>query len=376
MPFRFNLQGVDYRDALHALEAATGSFLVPLTGKVFLVAKDTPQKRAELEPTVTVAVPITEAVTQQDFTEIVRDVQQAMGIEKVAIDTSSNMLVMRDHLSKILPAQALLEELMRPRAEVAIEMDFMEVSRNDMVTYGIDFPSVFTLSPLTTAFQNSPSLSSTIAGLLTFGGGKTLIGIGIVNPSLVAQMSRSSGKLLLHAEVRSLSEQKATFHVGDRYPVLTASYGSAPVAGQPAFSLPPAFTFEDLGLSLTVTPVVHDSKEVTMDIDAQFRLLTGKSVDGIPVISNRSMKQTIRLGFGQWSIISGLLSDQQARTIAGLAGLSRIPYLGPLTSTHTKNNSEDHVLVLLRPTLLTLPPNQTPTREFRTGSQSRPLTPL
>jgi hypothetical protein len=55
-PFRFQMKGVDYRDALHGLEAATGSFIVPVTTKIFLVAKDTTQKRTEIEPTVTVAV--------------------------------------------------------------------------------------------------------------------------------------------------------------------------------------------------------------------------------------------------------------------------------------------------------------------------------
>ena len=49
-PFRFRLRAVDYRDALHALEAATGSFLVPVTPKLLMVVHDTPQKRTEREP--------------------------------------------------------------------------------------------------------------------------------------------------------------------------------------------------------------------------------------------------------------------------------------------------------------------------------------
>ena len=69
--FRFQLQGVDYREALHDLEAATNSFIVPLSKKLFLVVKDTPQKRQEVEPAVAIEVRLPEATNQQDFNAMI-----------------------------------------------------------------------------------------------------------------------------------------------------------------------------------------------------------------------------------------------------------------------------------------------------------------
>jgi general secretion pathway protein D len=320
-----------------------------------------------------VLVRVPEAVVQQDFTEIIRDVQQSMAIEKVYWQTSSNTVVMRDRISKVLPAQALFEELARPRAQVAIEMQFLEVSRNDMVTYGINFPQLFSLNTLTTAFNNLTSFPTGISGLLSFGAGKTLIGIGITNASLVAQMSQSSGNLLLDSVIRSVSGQKATLHVGERYPIVTAGYQTTTsIAG--SYTPPPSFTFEDLGLNLTLTPFVHDSEEVSLDIDAEFKVLTGQSVNGLPVISNRAIKEYVRLKFGDWAVVAGLLNNQEGHTIAGLAGLARIPGLGPLTSTHERDRSGDELLVMLRPVLLTLPPGDAGSRTFRTGPDQRPPT--
>jgi general secretion pathway protein D len=371
--FRFKLQNVDYRDALHGLEAATGSFIIPISDKLFLVAKDTPQKRTEIEPTVTVAIPITEGYQQQDFQEMVRYVQQTMALEKVAWDSSSNTVVLRDRISKVFPARALFQDLMRPRAQVVIEMQFLQVSRNDLVTYGLDLPTLLSFNPLTTAFHNLASLPTSASGLLTFGGGKTLIGIGIASAAAVAQMSLSSGKLLLDTQLRALSNQKATLHVGERYPILTGSYG-VPIAG--GYVQPPAFNFEDLGLNLTVTPLVHDAKEVSLDLEANYKVLTGQSLNDIPVIANRSIKQDVRLKFDEWAVVSGLLESDEARTIAGLAGISRIPVLAELTSKRTHQTSTDEVLVLLRPVLVTLPPNEALVHTIRTGSESRPISPL
>jgi len=376
-PFRFRLRDVDYRDALHGLEAATGSFIVPLTPKMFLVAKDTAQKRTEIEPTATMVVRLPEAFSQQDFSEIVRDVQQTMAIEKIGLDATTGTVVMRDRVSKVVYARALFEQLMQPRAQVGIDLRFLEVTRNDAITYGINFPSLFSLNALTTALHNTVSLQSGISGLLTFGGGKTLIGIGIAAPALVAQLTKSSSKQLLAAELRSMSGQKATLHIGERYPIITGGYGTATVAtGQAGITPAPSFTFQDLGLTLTATPQVHDSESVSLDVETQFQVLTGASVNGLPVIANRSIKNVTQLKFGEWAIIAGLLTTDEARTLSGLAGLNRIPFLGPLTSTREHNTDSDEVIMLMRPVLLSRPPGETVLHSFRIGTENRPLTPL
>jgi hypothetical protein len=77
---RIRLEETDYREALHQLELATGSFVVPVSERLFLVAKDSPQKRAQVEPTVAVAIRIPDPATVQEAQELARTIQQAMEV--------------------------------------------------------------------------------------------------------------------------------------------------------------------------------------------------------------------------------------------------------------------------------------------------------
>ncbi|MBK7931313.1 MAG: hypothetical protein IPJ98_28700 [Bryobacterales bacterium] len=69
---RFQMRGVKFTEAMTALEAATASFLVPVSEKIGLVARETPQKRQELEQQMVISVPLPEPVTTQEAQELAR----------------------------------------------------------------------------------------------------------------------------------------------------------------------------------------------------------------------------------------------------------------------------------------------------------------
>jgi Flp pilus assembly secretin CpaC len=405
-PLRFRIDDADYREALHQLEAVTGSFLIPLSEKLFMVAKDLPQKRAELEPTVAVTIPIPDPVSVQEAQEMARAVQQTMEILKFGIDSERRLVFIKDRVSKVRPAQKLFEQLSRTRAQVAVELQLLEVDRSSFLSYGFLMPTKFPLVYLGGILNSKPQLAAEFTRLLVFGGGRTLFGFGLANAEMFANMNESTSKSLMHAEVRSLDGSTATFHIGDKFPILTGGYfgqsnmlasvlqgglqggllgglqgalqgGFQGGSGLPgSFLSPPSFTFEDLGMLLKVTPHVHGLGEVSLDLEAEFKVLAGQSINGIPIIANRKLQSKVRLKNGEWGVVAGLMNVSEARTVSGLAGLSGLPLLGPLFRQNTRTRESSEVVLLLKPKLLSPPPGEEPTPAVYVGSETRLRTPL
>ena len=388
-PRHLHLDDVTYRDALHAVEAATGSFVFPIGQHLVMVAKDTQPKRVALEPTIAVTVPIPDTLTPQDAQEVGRAVQQTLDIAHLSIDTTRRMVLIRDRISRVRPAQELFEQLSHSRAQILIEMQFLEVDRSSLLSYGLLLPSNFPITFLGTA--GLAALDPTnlqLAGLAAVLGNAIplsavahlnpiMFGLGIANSQIFATMTKSSAKTLLDASVRSLDGEAADFHVGSKYPILTGQLqtGTATTSAT-AYQSIPSFTFEDLGLVMKVTPHIHGTEEVSLDVSAEFKTLTGDSANGIPVIGTRKLESKVRLRDGEWAIVAGLMSDSDARSITGIPVLSRLPLIGNAMRDNERNRIKTDVILLLRPVLLDAPPDPSLARRLWLGSETRNEIPL
>jgi len=400
----FVLGQADYRDALNAISAATNSFIVPVSPKVFIVAKDTPQKRTDLEQAMSVTVPIPQYISVQELVEIAQAVRQATGVEKLSWDNKTGSVIMRDRISRVIPAQRLFYNLFAFRPSVMIDLQLIEITRSDIINYGINLPNAFNIAftGQSASSSSSGTLASTTANPFPFNSlsyiftalgtqsgssiaqamvrglfptSLSMFSIGIGEANALVNFSNSLGKTILTENLRSVDAQPATFHYGQKYPILTGSYGASATVG--AQYLPtPSFTFEDLGVTLKVTPHVHGMDAMSLDVDSEFKLLTGTSVNGNPIISDRKLKAIVNLEDGQWAVVAGLQQNTDSRNIAGTAGLSSIPVLSQIFSQHMKEKDRSEILILMRPHLLSMPGNQSIPKDLRVGSETRPYTPL
>jgi general secretion pathway protein D len=379
---RFEMRGCDFQQAILALNDVADSFVVPISPKLFLVAADNAQKRTELEPVIAVLQPIPDTVTPEEVTEMSQAVQQSLEMKRLQIDTTRRQIFLRDTVTRVRLAQALLTHLSKPKAEVVLDIDLIAVSQSDRQNLGLELPSAFPIANLSTIWNNQPAVADGVTNLLGIGGGKTVFGLAIGGANLVADRLTSESRLLSRFRIRATSGMKANLHIGEKYPIINARFSPATIDSTTQGSIDngtfvepfPSFTFEDLGLVLEVVPQVHSAKEMSMQFEVQFRLLTGSTANEIPIISNRQFKAYTRLVEGEVALISGIAVSQTFKVQTGVVGLSEIPFLGNLFKRHTRETMVSDLLVLVTPHVVRLPPAELePTLTLRYGPEQRPL---
>jgi general secretion pathway protein D len=377
--FRFQLQEADYLEAFRALEAATSSFVAPLSERLLIVAKDTPQKRLQVEPLAAVTIAIPEPVSLQDAQELARSVQQTCDIRRLLVDSSRRQVFIRDSVSKVRVAENLFAQTLHHRPEVVIEVLFMEVSHSSTLNYGFNLPTSIPLVYFGGVMKSTAQTLTGFTTYATFGGGAALFGLGTATAEAIANLSQSDGYNLQQTQIRTIDGQVANLHIGDKYPVTTGFYTTGSGSGtttSTAATASAGVNYEDLGIVLKLTPHIHGTGETTLETEAEYKVLSGDSSDGIPVIANRKFQCQVRLRTGEWAVLSGLVTSSDSRSLSGITGLASLPLLGHLFRQHTKARDKSEMLLLVRPVLLSLPPSEKPQPALWVGSEARLSTPL
>jgi len=103
-----------------------------------------------------------------------------------------------------------------------VDVEFIEVTRNDALNFGVQLPTSFSILPLTTVLHNVPSISSGLSYIL-LGGGASLFGIGVSDAQVIANFTKSNSRTLLKTNIRSVDGQPAIHVSGQGFGTLTTS---------------------------------------------------------------------------------------------------------------------------------------------------------
>jgi type II secretory pathway component GspD/PulD (secretin) len=94
---------------------------------------------------------------------------------------------------------------------------------------------------------------------------------------------------------------------------------------------------------------LHAHHEVTLQLEFEIRALAGANINGIPVITNRTLTQTVRVKDDETTLIGGLLDNEETRSLVGLPGFANLPGLGYAFGGRNNSFKNTEFLILITP---------------------------
>jgi general secretion pathway protein D len=402
---RLDLDDSPYQQAEPILLSMAHLFAVPLDATSVLVVKDTPENRQKFERQLqeTIYVP---GMTSEQMDELGNVVRNVFDVKQISINKNSGNLVIRAPQETLTYINLTLADLIDGGSEVMIELKLYAVDKTNQRNIGAQLPQQIGIYNVASAAQNLvasnqslvnqaiaqgliPAGSSNItialaliaSGLVQsallsstvgfFGGGLTQTGVTTnQNPTFNLALTSSDTRALNDIQIRVGDRQSATFRVGQRYPITTATYSTASAAQTSALSgvsingvsatsllnaasgspiTIPQIQYEDLGLTLKATPTVQRSGAIKMHIDLKIEALTGGSENNIPILNNQQFASDVTVDDGDTALMVSSLTKSESGSISGLPGIGELPGFQTASADKTTMTDSSNLLLLITP---------------------------
>jgi general secretion pathway protein D len=358
-----DLTGVTIYDALRILGTISTTFWRPITANTIFVAANTRGKRTELDEQAVQTFYLTNVAQQNDLNDIQTALRNVFTTAKLYGVPSQNAIIMRGTPDELLLAEKLINDLDKARAEVVVDVAVMEVSRDKLRNIGIQLPQTGGVSfQPSSATSTATTTSTTTGSTSTTTSGLTLNNLAHLNSTNFAVtigsaavnllLSDTDTRILQNPRLRASDNQKSSLKIGEKLPVATGSYQAGVATAVTSSLVNTQFQYLDVGVNIDMTPTVHYDRDVSLKMKIEVSAQNGVSnLGGIsePIITQRTIDQTIRLREGEASILSGILQHQVTNSINGTPGLGELPILKYLFSSRSHEVTDDEIVFLLIP---------------------------
>jgi general secretion pathway protein D len=400
----FDIQNVDFYTAMRAASAVTKTFWAPLTSHKIVIATESPENHRLYDRMAMRGFYVPDYSTPQELNDLANVLRGLFEIRFLGLEPLESSIEIRAPRQMVEAATQFVEHMDTSRPEVSLQVQAFEVSHQLTRNMGIHIPNQFNLFNIPEAAlaalggqniqdlinqlisggginqANNTSISALLAQLqnqqssvfsqplATFGGGLTLMGLSLDQLSATLSLNENWLKNIENATIRTSQGKDATLHIGTRYPILNASF--APIFNTSAISQViqnnsftaafPSFSYEDLGLNMKIKPAIHSDKDVSLQMELQFRALGNQSLNGVPVISNREYKGSIVLKDGEPAVVAGMVSRTEQKSISGIPALVHLSGLNRVVTSNALEEDDDELLIVITPHIVRMAePNAT-----------------
>jgi type II secretory pathway component GspD/PulD (secretin) len=367
-----DLEGVTLEQALSLVLTANNLFYKILNQKTILIIPDTPANRQKYEDQVIRTFYLshadaTEMLTMLNGILIGQGVQQSR--PAIQINKSANSITIRASASMVAIAEQIVERNDKPRAEVVVDIEILEVDRTRVKQYGLNLSNYqigvqfSPEGPPASTSTGTPTTTTTTAttGGSTFNLNTIMHGFSTSDfflsvPSAVVKFleTDSQTKLIAKPSLRGAEGTKLTANLGDEIPVPSTTF-SPLVQGGTGISPMTSFNYRSVGVNLEVTPRVTYDGDVIVDLMVESSTRESDvNVAGtnLPAFGSRKVTSRMRLRDGESNLLAGLLRDDERKSLTGFPGGIHVPVIQQLFSYNDNEIAQTDIVMLLTPHII------------------------
>jgi general secretion pathway protein D len=360
-----NLEGVTLEQALQQIMVANQLFYKVLNERTIIVAADTTQKRTQYEEQVI----RTFFLSHSDATEISQLLTGIVRVAGVAIqptivaNKTTNTITVRATASVVQVVERMIAANDKPRAEIVIDVQILEVNRERAKQYGLNLTDyaiggVFSpeVAPGSGGAANAASGLGTPFNLNTISQGISTADFFLSVPAAVMRFleSDSTTRTLAKPQLRGAEGQKVSLNLGEDVPVPSTTF--TPIAaGGPSQQPLTSFAYRTVGIIVEMTPRVTYEGEVILELSVESSARGQDSnINGqnLPSFLSRKVQTKLRLRDGESNLLAGLLREDERRSLRGFPGVLRLPVVKQLFSANDESIRSSDIVMLLTPRII------------------------
>lgn len=374
-PITLNVSDLSLQEALNLVMTMSQSWFKVINSRTIFVMPDTPQMRQKYEEQVvrTFYLSHADATEVNQIVSQVGRLQTAGAAQIVSLpNKTANTLTVRASAAIVNIIEKVILANDRPRAEVVVDVEILEVSRDRAKDLGLnlsDYQIGTIFSP-----EGRPEGSSGDGGgdddgggstgttggsqfnLLTISRGISMADFYMTVPQAVFRFlaSDSNTRLLAKPQLRGAEGEELTLEIGEEVPIPRTTFGGVAAGGINTVPIQ-SFDYRPIGIIVKMKPRVTFENEVVLDISVENSTLLGNlSVAGqdLPSFGSRKVKTRMRLREGESNLLAGLLREDERRTLSGFPGLLRVPILKDMLGRSNDSIRSTDIVMLLTPRIV------------------------
>lgn len=360
--YSVKLDGVTVEEALQQVLSANALFYKVLNERTILVIPDNVQNRAKYEEQVIRTFYLSHADAQEmvQTLNVIGRIQGSPIVPAFVPNKNQNSVTVRATAPLVAIMERIIEANDRPRAEVIVDVQILEVNRSRAKQFGLDLSNYSVtgiFSPEVRPDSGDDGISVPPFNVNTISAGISAADFYMTVPTAVVRFLESDNqtKLVAKPQLRGREGDEIKLNLGDRFPVPSTTFGSLGGAGSVATQPISSFNYEPVGIIVNMTP------RVTFDGDVVLKLVVESSTLGqdvniagqnLPSFGSRKVETTLRLRDGESTLLAGLLREDERRRYTGFPGLMRLPVFRQLFTSNDLSSGQTDIVILLTPRIV------------------------